>query len=76
MLKKNKLVIILIVLLILFVIAWFIGLFDSEETKVRKFIAKAEKAVEARSTLTCTELISKSYKDKYRKLVNFIDHGQ
>lgn len=65
--NKNKLylVIIIIVLLILFIIAWLIGFFDSEETKVRKFIAKAEKAVEARSTLACTELISKNYKDKY-----------
>jgi len=43
----------------------FQSLSAGEEARVRKFILKGKRAVEAKDVLVCSDMISPNYKDKY-----------
>ena len=44
---------------------WLQDILAGEEGRVRKFVLRAERAVEAKNIFTCVEMISKDYHDKY-----------
>jgi len=44
---------------------WFQDIASGETGRVRKFILKGKKAIEARNIFTCADIISMGYEDKY-----------
>ncbi len=45
--------------------ACFQGILSTEDGRVRKFILRGKKVVEAKNILACADMISTSYRDKY-----------
>lgn len=43
----------------------FLNFFSAEKARVRRFILQGKKAVESKNILTCANMISKDYQDKY-----------
>lgn len=56
----------IIVSTVLFIFyAWFQDIFSGEQGRVRKFILRGKKAVETKNILSCADMISTDYRDKY-----------
>lgn len=63
--NKFNIIIIVFILTAIILILWYTGILSSQEGRVRHFIAKAEKIMEDRNTVACTDLVAKNYQDKY-----------
>lgn len=61
--EKYKIYIWLILGVLIFFI--FLNFFSGEKARVRRFILQGKKAVESKNILTCANMISKDYQDKY-----------
>ena len=65
--KESKFYIlyILVALVIFIFYSWLQDIFFGEEVRVRKFILRGKNMVETKNILTCSNMISRDYHDKY-----------
>jgi hypothetical protein len=62
---KSYIWVVLATLIVTVFFFWFRDFLAGEEGRVRNFILKGKKAVEAKDLLTCSNMISMPYQDKY-----------
>ncbi len=63
--KFSFLRIVLVAVVIASLFFWLQDIFSGEEGRIRKFILQGKRAAEAKDIVSCAEMISRDYRDKY-----------